>query len=184
MFSVLIRVVNRNFSKVSINFLNFSKKNFENFFYLLYLDPGKSLFHKIIDQAEVDWDELEAQAASLREKGPVPGDELEQGSVRGDEAAHAAGGRHRRRHARRAGEESDDADRGVHPFERVSALVQTVKGGREHGVGRSALTLDPFETSVRGGRDVGIAPIDMAAVARPGLVRGLGQGRRDQGLGG
>jgi len=47
--------------------------------------------------------------------------------------------------------------------------VRSVRGDREHGVGRSVLTLDPFEVSVRGGTDVGIAPIDLVAVARPGV---------------
>lgn len=101
-----------------------------------------------------EWDEIEAQAASIMERGS------------GDDDADGANGRHRhgRRHRSSVGGETEP-----HPFERVSALVQTVKGGREHGVPRSALTLDPFEVSVRGGRDVGIAPIDMSAVAQPGL---------------
>ncbi len=99
-----------------------------------------------------EWDELEAQAASIMEKGPATDD------------AATGSGRRRRRHR-----SSEKGERDAHPFERVSALVQTVKGGREHGVPRSALTLDPFEVSVRGGRDVGISPIDMTAVAQPGL---------------
>jgi len=105
-----------------------------------------------------DWDQLVASAAADLEAGS---------SAHHSRSGVAAGGESGEGTASGA-EHRAVADR-IHPFEKVGELVRSVRGDREHGVGRSVLTLDPFEVSVRGGTDVGIAPIDLVAVARPGV---------------
>ena len=92
-----------------------------------------------------DWDQLEASAVTDLEVGGVDDGDTVTGPGRRSFGDH------------------------LHPFEKVGELVRTVRGDREHGVGRSVLTLDPFEESVRGGTDVGIAPLDFDALARPGV---------------
>ena len=87
-----------------------------------------------------DWDELEAEALE------VMGDSEAQTS--------STGGRRR------------------HHLEQVAVLARGLAGGRklEHGLPRAVLNLGPFEEAIRGRRDdVGIATIDPALVARPGL---------------
>ena len=87
-----------------------------------------------------DWDELEAEALAVMGETEAP--------------ASSAGGRRR------------------HHLEQVAVFARGLAGGRklEHGLPRAVLNLDPFEQAIRGRRDdVGIATIDPALVARPGL---------------
>ena len=102
--------------------------------------------HRLVTQhgrpaLDDDWDELQAEALAAM----------------GDDAADGDGGRGRGRHR--------------HPFEQVAEVTRGLAGGRhlEHGLPRAALNLGPFEESIRGRADVGIATVDPELVARPGL---------------
>lgn len=55
-----------------------------------------------------------------------------------------------------------------HPFEQVATVVRDLHG-KEYGLPRAALNLNPFEDSVRGKANVGIAAIDTALVGAPGM---------------
>lgn len=70
------------------------------------------------------------------------------------------------------GADADDSPRGRrHHLEEVAEFTKTLVGGRnlEHGLPRAVLNLGPFESSIRGQVDAGIATVDPALVARPGL---------------
>ncbi len=90
-----------------------------------------------------DWDELEAEALAV-----IGTDAPEEAS-----APRAAAG------ARR------------NPFEQIASTTRALVDGQRaaRGLPRAALNLDPFEASIRGRRDVGIATVDPALVARPGM---------------
>ncbi|MFZ4518328.1 MAG: patatin-like phospholipase family protein [Microthrixaceae bacterium] len=78
----------------------------------------------------------------------------------GDGGGHGSHRHHRNR----------DADR--HPFVdavEVARRLPAAHRAKADGPGRAILNLGPFETSLRGGTDVGIAPLDADLVARPGL---------------
>ncbi len=100
--------------------------------------------HRLVTQhgrpeLDDDWDELEAEALAAM------GDPDEEPAKR-----------RRRNH-----------------FEQVATFTRTLVGGHhlEHGLPRAVLNLGPFERSIRGNGDaeVGIATVDPALVARPGL---------------
>jgi len=70
------------------------------------------------------------------------------------------------------GQDSDAGPhRRHHHFEEVAEFTRTLIGGRDldHGLPRAVLNLDPFESSIRGKVDAGIAVVDPDLVARPGL---------------
>ncbi|MHB1138685.1 MAG: patatin-like phospholipase family protein [Microthrixaceae bacterium] len=94
-----------------------------------------------------DWDVLQTDAPAATGDAAADGDP--------DDGDTEASRRRRRRH----------------PFEQVAEVARGLAGGRhlEHGLPRAALNLDPFEASIRGRADAGIATVDPELVARPGL---------------
>ncbi len=101
--------------------------------------------HRLVTQhgrpdLDDDWDELEAEALEVLDGMDVPS---------------TSAARRRRHH-----------------FEQVAVFARGLAGGRklEHGLPRAVLNLGPFEEAIRGRRDdVGIATVDPALVARPGI---------------
>ncbi len=120
---------------------------------------------------ELDGTAAADQIRRMLTQGGPPADGAD-GPEAGTHAGRQAG-RHDRSHDR----SHDERHRGPgaaggHPFtdavEFVRRLPRAHRAGNDHTDG-GILNLDPFEASLRGGTDVGVAPVDPALVARDGL---------------